>query len=743
MSKKQKHFVLWTKDGKLNISCLIFSVLLLIINLNASLLAEQIEDKQELNSDEPELLDEENGDLYDMSLEELMEVEISTSSLTKTTKRKTPATITRITCEQIQRSGARSLIELLDIYVPNFQWIFDKNRIRHMGLRGVMSTRDDKYLLLVNGRVMNEKTDFGVFSERDLPMLGDIQYVEVVRGSGSALYGPGALLMVINIVTENSNTFQGFEATYKHGWVEEHNTTEFKYGKQFGEDHGLFLFGGFSEYRGQDSTDAPINYNGRVRIGSTWYEKGELIDFRPWGYNKAYKNPRLKLHGQYNNGNLTVWTRYTQGGEYVTNAGQWNNIRSLRDQGWGYRQGTIEMEYEQELASELSLKYTLSYDRTEVVSHENSPYQIYHNTREDEYYGRLLALWQPNKKHSIAFGAAISHEKLGRSPHGYDQAILDTYNAGTGGVLPQWNTDMVSLLGEWQYTINDQWTTFISARLDDHLFTVPMFSPRGAIVYTPNEKDTYKFMISRAVRTSSAADMLENWVEDRGLSDVEQVDTLELRYERQHTNHLWFGGSAFYSDHELVEYSSDTGGEAYVGDQKSWGFELETAYRRDTLNVSLSHSFAQLLDMKLLVARDIISVEERGYGDDFAAWFDHSTKLRIEYDLDDKWRLDSSLSIYWSNPGGQDLARYVYDNDGASKNKVDIDANDPYDLHAYLNLGLEYQHNENLSFRLDGYNLMGWFNDQYNIRRIGLGTYRPSATYIPSPSFAVQLKITF
>ncbi len=112
-------------------------------------------------------------DLFEMSLEELMNVEISTASLTETTKRKTPMTMTIITRQQILQSGARSLLELLEIYVPNFQWVFTGTKPRHMGLRGIIG-KDDKYLLLVNGRVMNEKTDFGVYSERDLPMLRDI-----------------------------------------------------------------------------------------------------------------------------------------------------------------------------------------------------------------------------------------------------------------------------------------------------------------------------------------------------------------------------------------------------------------------------------------------------------------------------------------------------------------------------------------------------------------------------------------
>lgn len=149
-----------------------------------------------------------------MPLEQLMEIEVeSSASLTKTTRRLTPATVTAITQEEIWSSGARYTDELLDIYIPNFQWIRHPWEYNHAGLRDIIFDRDLKYLLLVNGRVMNEHTHYGALSERDLPTMRDIHHIDVIRGPGSSLYGPGAISMVINIVTENAMSFQGSEVT--------------------------------------------------------------------------------------------------------------------------------------------------------------------------------------------------------------------------------------------------------------------------------------------------------------------------------------------------------------------------------------------------------------------------------------------------------------------------------------------------------------------------------------------------
>ena len=91
------------------------------------------------------------------TLEDMMDTEIvSAASLVKTKRKLTPSTMTTITQAQIQQSGARDLFELMDIYVPNFQYVSDDTQPRHMGLRGIMSNRDDKYMLLVNGYAAHE-----------------------------------------------------------------------------------------------------------------------------------------------------------------------------------------------------------------------------------------------------------------------------------------------------------------------------------------------------------------------------------------------------------------------------------------------------------------------------------------------------------------------------------------------------------------------------------------------------------
>ncbi len=115
-----------------------------------------------------------DDELLQMDLDQLMQVKLEGSAtLTPTATRRMPASITSIDRGMIEQSGARSLFDLLEIYVPNFHYLPHHWEAPHMGMRGLIGDRDDKYLLVVNGRVLNEKTHFGALSERDTPLLAD------------------------------------------------------------------------------------------------------------------------------------------------------------------------------------------------------------------------------------------------------------------------------------------------------------------------------------------------------------------------------------------------------------------------------------------------------------------------------------------------------------------------------------------------------------------------------------------
>jgi outer membrane receptor protein involved in Fe transport len=724
-----------------------------------------------------------NKDVFEMSIEELMTVEVtSTATLTGTAPRLVPAAVTTITQEQIKASGARSLYELLDIYVPNLQWSRHHWENDVMGLRGIINDRDDKYLLLVNGRNMNQRTHYGALSEQDLVLLSDIHHVDVVRGPGSALYGPGAISMVINIVTYNANTFQGTEVTGRTGAIEEFYAGEIKHGQRFdSNDGGIFVYAGMGDYLGASKYNAPQVYpftfpstgggapDGVVPGDGTL--AGDPMTNGPLnrdGADAPHVNP-TKLHVEVTKGNLDVWARYTMGGKefgWQTGSiargpygwGDWawwskygGNLPYRRPNFYAYQQLTGFAGYTLEMAENLNVDFAVSCETISTVKErEIRPSDDY---REDNLYAKALLKWQPSDNHKIAFGPEYYHFNLGLdSWDGFDYSQRAT--CGTTPIyyphsqawaynnpMPRWSTDMYSLLGEWQWNINNQWTTFLGARLDKHTFTETMFSPRAAAVYTPTTRDTLKLMWTESVRTNFEEEMKITHDNTGDKSDPEELESYEIRYERQQTKHLDLAASVYYHNLDVISWNSRN---INVGTQEDWGLEGEISYHTEKTRLTFSHGWTKLIDFDLKSGQDTyISGEPYGYGDDLTNWSNHISKLVYQRKLDAQWTFDASMRVYWGFPGLKD-----YDEFHPGVNSPDNSVTEPGWERAYrgsyfLDLGLQYRPSKHLEVALTGYNLLGIVDRDLNKRNYietggGGSDFRSQA-----PALGLSLTYTF
>ncbi|MBN1844978.1 MAG: TonB-dependent receptor plug domain-containing protein [Sedimentisphaerales bacterium] len=667
-----------------------------------------------------------------MSIDELMHVEIAGSgTLTKTTRKKVPAAVTTLTRQDIQRTGARSLDELLLILVPNVQKQFHRNEYEHMGVRGIMSDRDDKYLLLVNGRLMNDRFFYGAMAERDLPMLGDIHHVDIIRGPGSALYGPGAIGMVINIITESGQTFQGVEATARLGSLEEFYSGEIKIGHRFTDDRDVFLYAGMSEYPGADGDLASRVYS----IGNR-----TATDETGYGNQSVDSRTRAKLYAEYNQGGLEAWIRYTQGGHY-----RYNPTPLTPSDGDAYLKLTGYVGFRQPLSDTFAVTPSFSYDMHQDF---DSYLKVRSNSwRRDEYDTKLMFDWTPNDKHQVTFGGEWSHAVNNLS--------------GRWSPLPDWGlalgdpfyTDLQSILGEYQWRLADAVTLFVGGRLDWHNYlSDELFSPRAALVWSPTEKDIVKLMYTRSSRANNDSTMRQGYLNHRAdptqedLADIETIDAYELRYERQHSNALWLAGSLFYHFHEPMAWGGrlppallDNGSQKPLGPMQSIGAELETVYRvDDRMRVIFSHSYTKLLKYK---QEDTVEWQPftggPGYNDDYAHWDDNVTKLHAEYDLTPSVSMDGSLGVLWGSPGKSDFVKWRRTLAPPNTDK------DIYDGGVFLSLGVQYQASENLLVRFDAYNILGFIDKDINAVKSLSDRWATEEYNTVAPAFGVSLSYTF
>lgn len=122
------------------------------------------------------------------------------ASFAVTKLKDSPAVVTVISGDDIRTSGARDLIDILNL-VPGYFVGQDVQDMVGAGFRGLWG-QEGKILLMIDGKEMNELLYSTLQLGNEFP-VELIERVEVVRGPGSVIYGGSAELSVINVVTRS------------------------------------------------------------------------------------------------------------------------------------------------------------------------------------------------------------------------------------------------------------------------------------------------------------------------------------------------------------------------------------------------------------------------------------------------------------------------------------------------------------------------------------------------------------
>ena len=143
-----------------------------------------------------------------LSLEQLGEVEITTVSKQPEEVWQTPAAVFVVTADDIRRSGATSIPELLRL-VPGVEVARSQSGAWAVGIRGFNSGFSKDLLVLIDGRSVYTPLFEGVYWDVQDVVLSDIERIEVIRGPGGTIWGPNAVNGVINIITKKAADTQG------------------------------------------------------------------------------------------------------------------------------------------------------------------------------------------------------------------------------------------------------------------------------------------------------------------------------------------------------------------------------------------------------------------------------------------------------------------------------------------------------------------------------------------------------
>ena len=180
-------------------------------------------------------------DLNQMSLEQLGNVEVTTASKEPEQIWQTPAAIYVLTQEDIRRSGATTIPELLRL-VPGVEVARIDSDHWAVGVRGFGGEFSKSLLVLIDGRSVYSPLFAGVYWQVQDTLLEDVDRIEVIRGPGGTIWGANAVNGIINIITKNAKDTRGTVASLGGGDIDQ-GTGASRFGSTNGKGMDYRVYG--------------------------------------------------------------------------------------------------------------------------------------------------------------------------------------------------------------------------------------------------------------------------------------------------------------------------------------------------------------------------------------------------------------------------------------------------------------------------------------------------------------------
>ena len=221
-----------------------------------------------------------------LSLEELTQVEVTSVARKDQKLLKVAAAVYVITADEIKRSGATSVPDVLRM-VPGIEVAQISSDIWAISARGFNSRSANKILVLVDGRSIYNNLYSGTFWDQNQVPLENIERIEVIRGPGATMWGANAVDGVISIITKKAKDTQGLTLSAIAGQNELPETAA-RYGGSYGDNLQYRVDSLFTEHMSLGPPMAPRRgiagipdraapgRTGRSRIGMPLWPTGKF-----------------------------------------------------------------------------------------------------------------------------------------------------------------------------------------------------------------------------------------------------------------------------------------------------------------------------------------------------------------------------------------------------------------------------------------------------------------------------------
>lgn len=502
-----------------------------------------------------------NGNrFFDLSIEQLMNVQVDVATLSAENIRETQGVVTVVTQAEMLHAGARDLKEVLSTFVPGMDFGVDVEGVVGVGFRGIWGN-EGKVLLLIDGIEVNEELfatlQFGGHYPVDM-----IEKVEVIRGPGSAVYGGYAGLAVINVITKASGQVNGTYGAFLNSYSKDAVT------------HSDMSFG-----HTQDLGPVKISFSGTEGKGSratrTWYDSaGKPVklasksDIRVSNYNALVAFKGFSVRGM-----VDLYRPYT--------ANLWGTAVSDR----AFRQ-----------------KFDSYFGEIKYTCNVNSRLKVTPSFQVKQQYPWQLevpAVGYRNSRYSnkLVFSLNSTYE-LSENAHllvGGEAAQCKILGEASDILLDESSFSVINISGYGQLSYSTKWVNFtFGGRFDRYNHYGSSFVPRFGITKAWSDFN-FKLMASQSFRVPGGVIPKRNLLAGKKV-DPEMATNFELEIGYHLSQHSWITVNGYQIlFNKVIVYSANplkgVGSYSNEGKQGTYGVEADFRYASDYVDFRMNYAY--------------------------------------------------------------------------------------------------------------------------------------------------------
>lgn len=555
-------------------------------------------------------------DVYNLSLAELGQVQISIATGNSTPLDKAPATASVIYAAEIEAMGARTLDDVLETVPGLHVSLSSLSRLDSVySMRGVHTGFNAQVLLLINGVPLQSTLQGGHPTMFRLP-AASIARVEVMRGPGSAIYGADAYAGVINVITKDVSAVEGVQVAASSGSF---GTREISLlGATTWNAVGISLDMVYRETDGDDSRRIDADFQTILDHSS-----GTHASLAPGPLSTRYHIIDSHLAFNTDKWQINLWNWLSQDAGVGAGAAQALDLQGHDDNhlmmadatyhftdGDGAWDNSARLNYlHSEHATEFNLlpagtKLPIGSDGNinfvkpaGIVSFPEGLRGNPGQTTEDTQL-EIVSIYQGWDKHRVRISLGSRQQAFdGNEAKNFGPGVIDGTQPVVGGTLTDVggtpfiyldnrsrNLRFISLQDEWQLLSDLALTAGV--RHDHYSDFGSTTNPRLALVWEVQDNLTTKLLYGSAFRAPSFSELyFKNNPVSLGNPDLkpEQIDSVELSFAYRINQNLQTNLTLFdYKAKKMIEFIADNGvtkTAQNARDQNGSGYELEVNWK--------------------------------------------------------------------------------------------------------------------------------------------------------------------